>query len=105
MKTSTSQITDFNKYKYGILIKPSVFCKVINIQLHEEMFLSPEIQYYLPWNEDYIEIYPAEPITTMNHDKTSFTRNIENETFQWLKLSEKSFKFWDNDIDEAWNNV
>ena len=27
----------------------------------------------------------------------------EGDIFNWLKLAEKSFEFWDNEADEIWN--
>ena len=30
---------------------------------------------------------------------------LNKDSLNWLKIAEKSFKFWDNEIDEIWNNV
>lgn len=30
---------------------------------------------------------------------------LDKDSLNWLKIAEKSFKFWDNEIDEIWNNV
>lgn len=28
-----------------------------------------------------------------------------SENMQWLKVAEGAFKFWDNEIDDGWNNA
>lgn len=91
--------------EYGFLINPSTYCKVINLQSKEELLLSPGIQYYIPWDRKDVEIRREEVIITGDVHPASLGSIIEKESLNWLKIAEKSFRFWDNEVDNIWNNV
>lgn len=92
---------------FGFSISPSTYCKVINLQSQEELILSPGIHYYIPWDKNSVRIVDLELEST----KSSVIEETENiaikdrELYGWLKLAEGAFKFWDNEIDDLWNNV
>jgi len=102
MSTSSAPETS----TYGFHIKPRNYCRVLQQQLQEELLLTPGVDYYLPWNKDEITIIE---VTRRNVTgeymgiQPDFPEQVE--TLNWLQLAESAFKFWDNEIDDAWNNL
>mgnify|MGYP001156269018 CR=1 FL=1 len=101
MSTSTTK----KSMKYGFLMIPSTHCKVINVPSREELLLSPGIQYYIPWNRENIEVVRVENVATGSVYSVSPMSAMDEESFNWLKIAERSLRFWDNKIDDIWNNV
>ena len=97
--------TETESLQYGFSIIPLDYCKVQNLQLNEELLLSPGIEYYIPWNIKATAVVTAEA-PLVSGVCPAFQRSaLDEESFNWLKIAEGAFKFWDNERDEVWNNV
>jgi len=99
---------------YGFHIKPQNYCRVqlqqkeelFLSQLKEELFLSPKVDYYLPWNkEEIIIIEEKPPNVTGRYEDTQPPLFQDPERMGWLKLAESAFKFWDNEADNIWDEL
>ncbi len=103
METITS--TTRESMEYGFFINPSTYCKVVNIQSHDELLLTPGIQYFIPWNREDTEIVREEIAATGSVSPILPKPTVDEDLLNWLKVAESAFKFWDNEVDEIWNNV
>jgi hypothetical protein len=101
----TSTFETQKSIAYGFILSPTSYCKVINIKSKEELLLAPGIQYYLPWNREDTQVIEVKVITTEEVSEMPRMLAVDSESFNWLKVAERSFKFWDNEVDEVWNNV
>ncbi len=63
-----------------------------------------EVLTYVKKNEKVVVTSRGKPIATIVPLKEEFEQFII-EGKNWLKLSESSFGFWDNEEDEIWNKV
>jgi hypothetical protein len=41
----------------------------------------------------------------MEQDSLHQVSDIDDENFNWLKIAERAFEFWDNEMDEIWDDV
>lgn len=102
MSTSSAQET----LTYGFYIRPKNYCRVLQQQLHEELLLMPNIDYYLPWDKDNVLITPEKDRNVTGEYIGIEPSYLEQtETLKWLKIAERAFNFWDNEIDDGWNNL
>lgn len=96
--------TNAGSFEYGVIIKPTTYCKAINVIMNMELLLAPGIQYHLPWNKEDLKIINVD-IQSTNKTENLQEVKYDQESICWLKIAESSFEFWDNEIDEIWNNV
>jgi prevent-host-death family protein len=64
-----------------------------------------EVLAYVRKNEKVIVTKRGKPIATIAALKEEEIEQFIIEGKNWLKLSESSFRFWDNEEDEIWNEV
>jgi len=64
-----------------------------------------EVLTYVKKNEKVIITKRGKPIATIAALKEEEIEQFIIEGKNWLKLSESSFRFWDNEEDEIWNEV
>jgi len=64
-----------------------------------------EVLTYVKKNEKVIVTKRGKPIATIAALKEEEIEQFIIEGKNWLKLSESSFRFWDNEEDEIWNEV
>jgi len=101
--TSTSTARD--KITYGFYIRPENYCRIIQNVLQEGLLLIPGTEYYLPWDRESITIMKEVPNVTERNPSIQEAQPEGLELFNWLKLAESAFKFWDNEEDDEWNNL
>ena len=73
----------------------------MNTQLlkYENKLLKENNKYIRDITNLYAEIILIDP--NLNIPKTQ----LPHESMNWLKVAESSFKFWDNETDDVWNDV
>lgn len=64
-----------------------------------------EVLTYVKDNEKVIVTKRGKPIAAIAALKEEEIELFITEEKNWLKLSESSFRFWDNEADEIWNEV
>jgi prevent-host-death family protein len=64
-----------------------------------------EVLAYVNKNEKVIVTKRGKPIATIAALKEEEIEQFIIEGKNWLNLSESSFRFWDNEEDEIWNEV
>lgn len=66
---------------------------------YEDKLLKENNKYIRDISNLYTEILLIDP--NLNIPKTQ----LPHESMNWLKVAESSFKFWDNETDDVWNDV
>ncbi|MCX5867532.1 MAG: hypothetical protein NT009_08695 [Proteobacteria bacterium] len=100
---------------YGLHIRPTNFRTVIRLapyelqnELQTQSYLAelpPGVDYYLPWSVERMKIEQGDaPKTTVLYEENWFPSYENSESFNWLAVAESAFDFWNNEIDDVWNN-
>lgn len=107
MRNKTTADSEKKSFLYGFSIRPESFCRVIHLESNEELLLSPNQLCIVPWNREEVKIIRAEPLSLTEFPREEIIMDtiIKSETLDWLRVSEGAFRFWDNEIDELWNDV
>lgn len=105
MKISTSTAKQ-ETLNYGFSFQPSTYLRAYQRQLSVELLLSPGITYFIPWRKEDTILIPAEiPGETGTAEVVEKPVVLEENSIHWLKVAESAFKFWDNEVDEIWNDL